>query len=62
MNKQGPQNVSRYNDEISQTLSQLQNPRTTLPEGRLGFMAAYGLTDGAVSFDGTHYMWQVNVC
>ena len=51
--------MSNFNREIESELEGLQKGR--IVDGATGFVDWYGVTDGARSFDGTHYMFQVNM-
>lgn len=58
---QGADQVKTYNEAIASVLPTLQDSTESLAEGRMGVMETYGMTNGAKSFDGTHYMYHVNV-
>ncbi|BGO95641.1 hypothetical protein NBRC10512_004316 [Rhodotorula toruloides] len=59
--EQGPAAVQRYNAAMRRRLDGVQPGDQALAEGRMGFLDYFGMTDGAKSFDGTHYMYQVNL-
>ncbi|KAM0755398.1 hypothetical protein T439DRAFT_320089 [Meredithblackwellia eburnea MCA 4105] len=57
--KQGPEAVTKYNNIMTERIRAL-HPGSVL-EGAVGILSWYGLTDGAKSFDGTHYAFQINM-
>ncbi|KAK4698382.1 serine/threonine-protein kinase/endoribonuclease IRE1, partial [Phenoliferia sp. Uapishka_3] len=57
---QGSGKVKGYNTQMETAIKALR-PGETMIEGAVGYLDWYGLTDGASSFDGTHYMWQINM-
>ncbi|KAM0790413.1 hypothetical protein ACM66B_003294 [Microbotryomycetes sp. NB124-2] len=61
LDKQGHDPVLRYNFAVEQTLDDIQPLKEPLHDGRTGVLDFFGMTDGAESFDGTHYMYQVNM-
>ncbi|GJN93792.1 hypothetical protein Rhopal_006850-T1 [Rhodotorula paludigena] len=54
--KQGPERTKRYNAEIRKVLSEISPGE--LYQGAMHQLEWYNSTDGAVSFDGTHYSYQ----
>ncbi|BGP03498.1 hypothetical protein NBRC10513v2_007229 [Rhodotorula toruloides] len=61
LKEQGGDQVLRYNKIIAEELVDMQQPSETAAEGKMAVLETYGMTDGAKSFDGTHYMWNVNM-
>lgn len=61
LKEQGSDQVLRYNRIIRNELADMQDPSESVAEGKMAILETYGMTDGAKSFDGTHYMWSVNV-
>ncbi|KAK4705815.1 hypothetical protein P7C70_g387, partial [Phenoliferia sp. Uapishka_3] len=57
---QGANNVQEYNKYMDSAIDTMQGG-ATLRQGGVGFLDWYGMTSGATSFDGTHYMWQINM-
>jgi hypothetical protein len=57
--EQGPQSVQRCNAEIGQIIDTLSPGEIIQKDGVLKMIDWYNVTDGAVSFDGTHYAYQV---
>lgn len=58
---QFPPQVRNYNSRIRKALSDLQPANPPPAAGAFSIMEFYGMTDGAASFDGSHFMWQINV-
>ncbi|BGO95669.1 hypothetical protein NBRC10512_007365 [Rhodotorula toruloides] len=61
LKEQGGDQVLRYNQIIAEELDGMQTSSETAAEGKMAVLETYGMTDGAKSFDGTHYMWNVNM-
>ncbi|BGP51411.1 hypothetical protein JCM10450v2_007353 [Rhodotorula kratochvilovae] len=55
--KQSKANTQRYNDEIRAVLPEISPGE--IYEGAWRMLEWYNVTDGALSFDGTHYAYQV---
>lgn len=54
--KQGPERTKRYNAEIRKILPEISPGE--LYQGAMHQLERYNSTNGAVSFDGTHYSYQ----
>ncbi|KAL8279987.1 hypothetical protein RQP46_007568 [Phenoliferia psychrophenolica] len=57
--QQGVEAVKNYNAEMAARVEAMQPGR--IVDGAMGVVDVYGMTDGARSFDGTHFMYQVNM-
>ncbi|KAM0752701.1 hypothetical protein T439DRAFT_286525 [Meredithblackwellia eburnea MCA 4105] len=58
---QGRTPVERYNEKMEKLISELGPRGGGIMEGAMGFISWFGLTDGAKSYDGTHYAYQINM-
>lgn len=54
---QGAGSVQDYNAQMKAGIDEVRTGR--IVDGVTGWLDFYGMTDGAKSFDGTHYMYQV---
>ncbi|GAA5867346.1 hypothetical protein JCM8547_003315 [Rhodosporidiobolus lusitaniae] len=59
--EQGERETKRYNKEVGGLLDALSPGEFVEEDGRMKWVDWYGVTDGAESYDGSHYSYQVNM-
>ncbi|GAA5824400.1 hypothetical protein JCM11251_000406 [Rhodosporidiobolus azoricus] len=59
--EQGEKNVKRYNGEVKQFLDAVSPGEFVEEDGPMKVADWYNVTDGAESYDGSHYSYQVNM-